>query len=172
MPRPARSKSTTPQPAAATGAVETDVAPTLLAKSPAKTANPADVKALVSKYLQEARTNTPPPTVARAASQRTTTPARNSTSAVAATTPARASGARASAQKVSSNQLDGEQDTAPEVASSTGSFFSASDRVYSRTTTQRLTDLAGGMLLVFLAIYMTLSGMLIYVEVRKQAALN
>ena len=159
-PRAARSK--TPAPSAA--AVETDVAP-VLSKSPAKP-NAKEVEALVAKYVNAARSNTPVTPVPRASAQRTLTPARNST---AAATPARASSA---AKSVASNQLDGEQDTAPEVASSTGSFFGASDRVYSRTTTQRLTDLAGGMLLVFLSIYMTLSGILIYVEVGKQAALN
>lgn len=65
---------------------------------------------------------------------------------------------------------DGEADTAPEDGDVAPGFFSGADRVYSRRTTQCLTDFAGLILLVFLALYFTLSGYWFYVEIAKSIA--
>eukprot|EP00331_Platyophrya_macrostoma_P032270 CAMPEP_0176450514 /NCGR_PEP_ID=MMETSP0127-20121128/27199_1 /TAXON_ID=938130 /ORGANISM="Platyophrya macrostoma, Strain WH" /LENGTH=175 /DNA_ID=CAMNT_0017838219 /DNA_START=44 /DNA_END=571 /DNA_ORIENTATION=- len=65
---------------------------------------------------------------------------------------------------------DGEMDTAPEDGDVAPGFFSGADRIYSRRTTQHLTDLAGLILLVFLALYFTLSGYWFYVEIAKSIA--
>jgi hypothetical protein len=62
---------------------------------------------------------------------------------------------------------DGEKDSAPERARITGGFFSHNDRVYSRNTTQCLTDFAGFLLLVFLAFYFSVSGYVFYLEFSK-----
>ncbi|CUG44352.1 transmembrane protein, putative [Bodo saltans] len=62
---------------------------------------------------------------------------------------------------------DGERDSAPERAQISGGFFSHNDRVYSRQTTQCLTDLAGFLLLVFMAFYFSVSGYVFYQEFSK-----
>lgn len=92
-------------------------------------------------------------------------------------TPRRASNVGRSSTRVSATPAaaaavdakDGEVDTAPEGGSVTGGFFSARDRVYSRATTQCLTDVAGLFLLTFLAFYFSLSGYWFYQELSKSS---
>lgn len=81
---------------------------------------------------------------------------------------AKARQARGQQVAAAGSYVDGEKDSAPERAQISGGFFSANDRIYSRKTTQCLTDLAGFLLLAFLAFYFTIFGYGFFVEFAKR----